>query len=88
VVPLNQRVHSPRGGRRVGGRVDLDATECMRGVLPYTPADAPWMGVVNEIFAASAGDVGRRHDGRGLHSFTSQLNLSALCGKGGARRVV
>jgi hypothetical protein len=24
--------------------------------------------------------------GRGLHSFTSQLNLSALCGIGGARR--
>ena len=43
--------------------MDLDVTECMRGVLPYTPADAPWMGVVNEIFAASAGDVGRRHDG-------------------------
>jgi len=24
--------------------------------------------------------------GRGLHSFTSQLNLSSFCGMGGARR--
>ena len=34
---------------RVGGRVDLDVTECLRGVLPFGPHDAPWMGAVRAI---------------------------------------
>ena len=30
--------------------------------------------------------AGGAHQGRGLHSFTFRLNLSAACGTGGARR--
>ena len=33
----------PGFNTRVGGRVDLDATACLRGVLPFRPHDAPWM---------------------------------------------
>jgi len=41
---------------------------------------------VRDQVPQNRGWAGRRLGGRGLHSFTSQLNLSANYGIGGARR--
>lgn len=29
--------------------MDLDVTQCLRGVLPFRPLNAPWMGLVKAV---------------------------------------
>mmetsp|Transcript_19387 Transcript_19387/g.31388 ORF Transcript_19387/g.31388 Transcript_19387/m.31388 type:complete len:339 (-) Transcript_19387:166-1182(-) len=41
---------------RVGGRVDLDVTECLQEPLRFGPDNAPWMDAVKAILGCGGGD--------------------------------
>jgi len=80
-----------QGGAGAGGRHPMfeitrfgAAVQPPPQLLPQTPSGHGRINIV--VGGSGSGGGGGGSVGRGLHSFTSQLNLSAFWGIGGARR--